>query len=224
MLAALTVFAITNDVSLAGYKVHLPIPGWLTNAAAVFRGSGRMFWPVSYCLLLGAIWLLVRRWGARVAAPVLGIAATLQVIDTSAGWIPLRHSSFRQTVNTADNSLHSRFWNQVARRYRRVRVAPFDPKRTNYRWAYFAASHGLATDAVHLARMRDDTIDKAQDSARQAVERGRFDDGALYVLGEAEAEKASYSKRPGDLLVTVDGVHVLAPNWWNLDPPAPHGK
>jgi hypothetical protein len=213
-LAALTAFAITNDVSLAGYKIHLPIPDWLANAAAMFRGSGRMFWPVFYCLLLGAVWLLVHRCGVRLAAGLLGVAAAVQVIDTSAGWMPLRLGGFTQNVDTAENSLHSRFWSQVSRRYRRVRVVPFDPQRTNYRWAYFAASHGLATDAVHLARMSDERVGAAQESTRQAVDQGRFDDGALYVLGDGEAARAARVKRRGDLLVTVDGVHVLAPNWW----------
>jgi hypothetical protein len=214
-LAALTAFAITNDVSFAGYKMHLPISDGLANAASVFRGSGRMFWPVFYCLLLGAVWLLVQRCGARFAAGLLGVAAVLQVIDTSAGWMPLRQGGCRQTVNTAESSLQSGFWNQASRRYRRVRVVPFDPKRTNYTWAYFAASRGLATDAVHLARMSGERVEAAQEATHQAIDQGRFDDGALYVLGEREAARVSQVKRPKDLLVTVDGVHVLAPNWWN---------
>jgi hypothetical protein len=89
-LLVLTLLAITHRIGLAAFIIvdlgHLPEflkALGLSDLLESFRSSGRLFWPVAYVLLVGAMFLLARTW------PVLCIVfAVIQFIDAG----PLRGS------------------------------------------------------------------------------------------------------------------------------------
>ncbi|KXV44017.1 DUF6311 domain-containing protein [Gluconobacter roseus] len=76
---ALTVIAISNRIYLFHIPVlltHLRVPG-----AEQMRSSGRMFWPVAYLIMLGAVYGLCRAWPR--AWPLLMLAGiAFQWCDT----------------------------------------------------------------------------------------------------------------------------------------------
>ncbi|MFT8483786.1 DUF6311 domain-containing protein [Gluconobacter oxydans] len=57
-------------------QTHFMVPG-----AEQMRSSGRMFWPVAYIILLGAVGNTYKIW-PRAAPTLLGIAVILQWVDT----------------------------------------------------------------------------------------------------------------------------------------------
>ncbi len=81
-LAALTVLALSNHVFAGHVQVlSVAVPGQaiLNNV----RGSGRLFWPVSYALLALALATLDRVPRRGLVALALVLAVALQVLDTA---------------------------------------------------------------------------------------------------------------------------------------------
>ncbi|MBC9208693.1 hypothetical protein IBL26_17720 [Roseomonas aerophila] len=83
VLASLTAVAVTPRL-YAGPWLILPLPAWPWDQVfGIVRASGRVFWPVGYALLLGAIALLGTRLPLRALAPALALAVALQAADAA---------------------------------------------------------------------------------------------------------------------------------------------
>jgi hypothetical protein len=54
-LLILLLFAMSNRVVVGSWEHTFPIPQWLYNFASILRGSGRLFWPLWYMFLIGAL-------------------------------------------------------------------------------------------------------------------------------------------------------------------------
>lgn len=81
-LAGLAMLDVSNHVYLGSTQV-LSLPLVARPLLDELRSSGRLFWPVAYALLAGALAVLDRGRGRRTMALVLAAAAALQVHDTS---------------------------------------------------------------------------------------------------------------------------------------------
>jgi hypothetical protein len=83
-LAGLTLFALSHKVYVRHTLVlSVPLPARVLTLFNELRSSGRMFWPVAYALLAGAVLVLDRLPRRAVSATVLTAALLLQVVDTS---------------------------------------------------------------------------------------------------------------------------------------------
>jgi len=83
-LVGLTLFALSNKVYVRHALVlNVPLPDRALTLFNELRSSGRMFWPVAYALLAGAVLVLDRLPRRAVSATVLTAALLLQVVDTS---------------------------------------------------------------------------------------------------------------------------------------------
>jgi hypothetical protein len=215
---ACTMFALSNRVAFGPWTIVVPLPASWETAAGVLRVSGRMFWPVYYLLLwLSLAWLVPRavaRFG-RVAVG-LGLAglAALQVWDTSAGWLPIRREH-AETGSVIPSPMQSDFWGVAARHYRKVRSVP--AANASRGWdaaALYAATNGLATDALYLARVDPRRLALLNARVRRQLESGAFEADTLYLLnGETYRWPLQSLDPAADLLGRVDGFVVLAPGW-----------
>jgi hypothetical protein len=215
VVCGLGLFALSNHIGLPGsWEMVIPLPAVIESGAGVLRSSGRMFWPVSYVIVLGAMLLVVRRFGPRRAGWCLGVCLALQVADTSAGWLPIRE---RLQIEGSDwqTPMAAEFWQQAAARYPNVRMLPVGNARPQWKVvAAYAVTHGNATDSVYLARMSAGALERAQRAATEALETGRYAVDSLYLLSEVAARTAILTTdRSNDLLAYVDGFFVLAPGW-----------
>ena len=85
VLAGLTLIALSSRVYAGHVKlIDLGAKPW-EDIFAVFRASGRAFWPVGYALVIGAV-AAVCRMPPPLRLPLLAVAIVLQLIDTA----PLR--------------------------------------------------------------------------------------------------------------------------------------
>ena len=85
VLAGLTLIALSSRVYLGQIKLlDLGVKPW-EDIFAVFRASGRAFWPVGYALVIGAV-AAACRLPVAARLPLLAAAIVLQVLDTA----PLR--------------------------------------------------------------------------------------------------------------------------------------
>ncbi|MBY0336265.1 MAG: hypothetical protein K2X11_06605 [Acetobacteraceae bacterium] len=210
-------FAISHQPSLGGRAIELVrMPERLLGLADALRASERYVWPLAYAGAIAAIWALVARLGGRRAGFALLGLALVQVVDFGPGQARMRHF-FPPTEARVPLRLAHPFWEEAARHYVRIRLVP--AQNQGFPWeevAVFAATHGLATDAVYLARSDEEA--KAALRARTAEElrSGRHEAGTLYVFRDDASLALALSGMDGrrDFVAEFDGVWVLAPGWW----------
>ena len=219
LLAALLwmlAFAVTHRVTVLGHVTELfALPGWAERIASTLRASQRFAWPLLYLLPVLAAASLAARIGGRRAGLVLTALFALQVIDLRPGMDFLRNlmaEAQARGVRPTDDA----FWSEAARRYDRLRAVPAANLGENWeRLAVIAARHGMATDAIYLARADEAAARALQARVLRDLERGRHEPGTIYMLRDGLAlELARQGMDPTrDLLTIVDGMDVLAPGW-----------
>lgn len=216
VLAGLWLLAVSHRVAIGGRVFEvIPLPGWIVAYADALRASERFFWPVLYAGLLGACVALVRRLGGKRAGFVLFAALMLQAADLRPGFARL-HDYFRPQPPTVPLRLADPFWAEAAQRYAFVRVVPTGMQAQNWEEvAVYAATLGLQTDAVYLARLDPRAVDAVNARVAQRLERGEHEPRTFYVLGDAASlALARAGMDPArDLLERFDGRWVLAPGW-----------
>jgi Family of unknown function (DUF6311) len=215
-LFCLAAFALSNKVGFGLITFELPVSKPLLQVAAIFRASGRMFWPVFYTLLFSILYIVVRSYRSELVIAILATALVVQIVDTSAGWRLVRKQAMVTSANTWSTPLKDAFWERAAARYRKVRsVMPELEKSPDWpTFATYAAKHGLATDAIYNGRLGLKQWDAAKAKARTALETGNFDQDSLYIMDASSfTEAARHINQDTDLMTQIDGFNVIAPGW-----------
>lgn len=215
-LAGLFVYALSNKVGVGSHEFEImPLGHILNQLANVFRASGRMAWPVFYVLVVVAIFVVVRGNSVRVAAVLLGLALVVQIADTRAAWQGMRQKLMTKPSAEWVSPLKSVFWDEAAGKYDKVRWIYPDNVTPQWQWlSYYAARHGLATDAVYLARVGPKQLHLAKERAASAIRTGNYERDSLYVLDQGVAGAAFLTvNQRTDLLAKIDGFYVIAPGW-----------
>ena len=215
VLAGLVVFALSNNVGLGSLSYEYYLPYKIYVLASVFRSSGRMFWPVFYAIVFVVIFLIVRGNNTRTAVYLLGFALVIQIVDTSAAWKDIREKLMMEPTATWVTPMVDPFWEEAGAKYKKVRWIP--PRSESPKWlpiAAYAGTHGLATDAVYLARVGILALEQARRIASNALKSGKYEADSLYILDESVFRQAAVSLDPTtDVVARVDGFNVLAPGW-----------
>lgn len=214
-LICLAFYAVSNKVGIGQIQFGFSLPEHFMRLANVFRASGRMFWPVFYVLILFALYSISRAYGNKVAGSLLVVSLLAQVADTSAAWTGIRKNFMLEPAKAWATPLKDPFWTEAASRYRKVRWVM--PANQSPHWqilAEYAGRHGLATDAVYLARVGAVEVEAARNQAASELESGRYRSDSLYIL-DAQSVRSAVSRVnfSSDLLAHVDGFYVLAPGW-----------
>ncbi|HVW92816.1 MAG TPA: DUF6311 domain-containing protein [Devosia sp.] len=207
------VFAISNKPALGHWEIGtIPLPGAVLDFASMFRASGRMVWPAAYLAAVLAFVLLARRLAPRPLLVLTAAALVLQIADTSKGWTEFAATRPAPSP-TWPTRIKSAFWDFAARHYDKVRAIPVEG--INRNWAelsFYAAFHGMSSDAAYLGRLDADGYWRLKAMARAALTEGALEPDALYVLDGPSAQRIRPFMRPGDMLVNVDGFIVFGRN------------
>lgn len=213
-LFALCLFSLTHHLGLGAQSYNFELPGNVVAALNTFRASGRMFWPVFYMLLLGAMALVARAYPARIAMAIAALAALLQVTDLSAVYPGIRKSYAASAESQWDTSLQHPFWDVAAKRYEKLRWLM--PKSPSPHWKVvgaYAAGHGMATDVVYLNRFSTVRLKALQEQAFKTITSGTYASDTLYFVDDGAFEIARRKLRRDDWAGRVDGFNVIAPGW-----------
>jgi len=218
--------SISNNIGILGFELRIPLTESLLNLASTFRSSGRMFWPLFYLILFFSIYFANKIFG-KYTVLVLGFICTIQIIDTSAGWLTIR-SNFGQSASAKfDSELIARlinpFWNDAGKKYRNVLIYPIQrdvlilPYGWNT-WAYYATVNHMATNSVFLGRYDQKKISNANIKIDNAIASGIYDLNSLYIFNDLSVLPVlSTLNQSKDLFINIDGYNVLAPNWKTCD-------
>ena len=216
VVAVMAFFAVTPQLSIGGATFTVfEVPAYFLRYADALRASQRFIWPFGYAALITAVFLLVRWLGGRFAGFVLAALVVIQVLDIRPGFARLHHF-FPPTAATVPVRLSDPFWAEAARHYTRIRIIPSGNQAPWWEEiAVFAATKGLETDAVYLARLDPKRVAALNAKLAQQLAAGEFEPQTLYVLGDEGAlALAGASHHPGrDLIGGFNGLWVLAPGW-----------
>jgi hypothetical protein len=216
-LLAMLLVAITHRVSIAGHVIEVfAMPQPLLEYLGALRASERFLWPFAYAALLAAIAALVHAIGSLRAGLVLCLLVLVQVADLRPGFARLARY-FPEAAEVAPLRLADPFWIDAARRYTRVRLAPTGMQAKHWEEvAVFAATLGLSTDAVYLARIDPEKVAALNKATLRRLVTGDHEPGSFYVLGdEATLTAARQGMHPArDRLEQFDGIWVLAPQFY----------
>lgn len=207
-------FALSDQVEIGGYGLHIPWPSSMIGIGNMFRSTGRFIWPIAYAAIFLITWAVSREWRRPVASVLLAVAALVQIADTSAGWKAYAQT-FAKQGRQWSTALRSPFWDQAAKRYRAVGLIVPVNRSPYYRdVSAWAQAHGMKSELVYLARYDVQAMEQLRAArVRQYVD-GSFARDTLWVTdGLTPAQLAKLKRRPGDLLTTVDSVTVYAPGF-----------
>jgi hypothetical protein len=216
-LLALWVLSLSNNISFGESLLYIPLPSWLETILSIFRCSGRLFWPVFYAIIFCQIYIIIRSYPISVARGILAACCILQVLDTSAGWIPLQKHLKQQSSVKPENLFSNIFWSEATNKYSNIRVSPLVNAQFQQRWehlATLAARNNLGTNAVYLARIDKIKLEQANNNFDVQLSTKSLNPETLYILDDSKILPALINIDPKkDLLAKIDNFVVLAPNW-----------
>ena len=219
-LIGLTFFALSNLVSFGMQTFEFPWPSALIEWASVLRSSGRLFWPMYYCLVFVMLAVIARNLSNKLVITLFASALFIQISDTSAGWWPLHRTLNELSKRPFPNPLNGPFWTTAANHYQAVVIYPLINNQAQLNWqpiAYFAATNHLRTNAVYLARKPSiDSVEQFNARIKSQLVSGDYDLNTLYVFSSPSEIKSSnhiqYDPN-NDFFGVINGVTILAPNW-----------
>jgi hypothetical protein len=213
----LTIFALSHNIHIGRLRFSYDLPETLLHLASTFRWSGKLFWPVYYGLIFGFLYLLIKLYSEKMVIIIMSLALFIQIIDTSAGWLPRRHILNQQVGSQYDSPLLDPFWEIAAKKYKLVQLMPLEygPRQSHWStFAPYAAIHHMGTDSVYIARPDAGKIQRNNSKLERALFESRLDPNTLYILdNRVVTSVVANINMNRDLLARIDNVNVLAPNW-----------
>lgn len=213
-LLILFLLALSNNMGIFVWQIHIPIPKRIEDMAQFFRSSGRMFWPVFYTIIVASFAIIFHFWSRQATILLLLAAITLQAPDVHA----LVSSQFVRGQNDALigslTFIKDGFWQMAAKKYSKVRGYPIrGPK--SQRWnvfGFYALKNGMGTDIVYLSRYNTDNVATLEKDTLEKIKTGKLDGDSLYIVDDATFELAKKSGANARMKV-IDGFNVIAPEW-----------
>lgn len=89
-VTALGIFSLSNNIGVGSFNYVLPLSDSVLQYANLFRASGRFFWPLFYLIIFTNLYLVIRAYKPWVASCLIVVAAIIQVVDTSSGWLNIK--------------------------------------------------------------------------------------------------------------------------------------
>jgi hypothetical protein len=215
LIIFLIAFAISNRVGIGDFSFTYPLPAWILRMADALRSSARLIWPVHYLLIIAIFIAIVRAYSYRVALLILGSCFLIQAIDTSKGWLANRQQlAHYQSEDMHVQKLSNSFWNKAPSHYRHLTLVPSINRPPNWEnFSIYAASNGLTTNAVHMARIDLAKQDESNTRLNQQIDTGLFDTDTLYVVENRFVIAALATAADNTAIAKIDTFNVIAPKW-----------
>jgi hypothetical protein len=216
---AMYIFSLSNSVHIGFNVYEIPMPEFATQILGTIRCSGRMAWPLTYLLLYCLLAILIKSFNPKLTGFFLLIVLSLQIADTSAGWLKIREEI--RDKNTAQHKFLTAdpFWNLAAKHYPNLKVSPTLDKQWQERWehiAKIAALNHQNTNAVYLARIDHSAVELTNRKFWSDLIGSKFDGHSVYIVDDAYPLPIMvHMNLEKDLLTQVDNFNIYAPNWFS---------
>jgi hypothetical protein len=221
-LILFTLFALSNQISVGPWTLTYSLPDSILQLAGILRSSGRFFWPVYYIIVFLLLCWVVEHFSRRSAVLILSFALAIQIMDTSAGWLPLRQTFAQLSENQAPPALSGPFWNAAGERYTKVVIWPLRSGQTQEHWqalSYFASTHQMGTNAVYLGRRADPLkVEQSNQTVQAQLEHQQLSTDTLYVISNTPINREwliQHPTGPETCVYETINLIVIGPAWYN---------
>jgi hypothetical protein len=193
---------------------------------AIFRATGRFFWPATYALVSLAIWSIVTRFRGPVAAAVLAGALLLQVADISPHWITLRDTAHSEEFHSWPRTMISPVWEGMLPNYRHIIFYPPEqcgPAPVPFlHAAVLAGTHGLSLNTGHLARRNQAATARYCAQVSSDFNAGLVRDDVVYLLNRELTGRFRANAKQPVVCATLDAIDtcVTASSYQRWSTPA----
>jgi hypothetical protein len=177
---------------------------------AIFRATGRFFWPATYALVALAIWAVVSRARRSIAAAILAVALGVQVADVSPQWTTLRDTAHSEAFHTWPRTMPSPLWERMLPHYRHIVFYPPEqcgPAPVPFlHAAVLAGTYKLSLNTGHLARR--DQAASARYCAQVSTDfnAGLVRDDTVYLLNRELTERFRANATQPVVCAEVDDI------------------
>lgn len=209
-----TLLAISNKVTI-GPWVLLEFQADFLNTLAVFRSSGRFFWPVNYALLFLILQLLIRRnrHSLKLTLFYLGFGLSIQEMDFYPKHLVYHQLSHGPQAQFAwENPLKSPFWKFALPHYQHItfippiacgeEAAPFGPL------SLLAGQYGLTINTGRLARAEVEKTMQYCQQLFQEVREGQIKSDTIYIIHPNHLETFQSAAKVPLTCNQIDGVNT----------------
>jgi hypothetical protein len=219
-LVGLTIFSISNNISIGSVEFKFLLPDYLQGAVSLLRSSARMFWPVYYSLLFIIFYYALKTLRARLFIPIFAAFVIVQVADSYLGWGKVKGYIYSLKVNAIPSPLISPFWKIAGKEYKKLKSFPLVHSQMQPDWGVYSkysSDFGLGTDIVYLARVDEKKIDLANNLFSRNLVHNKINMDEFYIIQD------SYVARFIDIagssqLRKIDGAYVYSPKgFFNTD-------
>jgi hypothetical protein len=212
-LAALLmgVFALSPRVTAAGSLV-VDLSGPWAERFAVFRATGRFFWPLGYLLMASALATIATRLPSRVALTVLFTLLIVQALDLHGAHEERRRAARDPSFYAWADPMTSPVWDRALPAYSHLVLYP-PPQcgASPMAWepaAHRAGLHGLTLNAGGVARPDETARLRYCHELGEQVKAGHLDPRTFYIVPSSEVESIRKAAQPPAVCGVIETVSV----------------
>ncbi len=212
VLLVLALISFSNYIGFGPWNLRVPLPEFLLSLLSIVRSSSRLFWPMYYAILLVIMYVLIKAYSSRSILILFGIAAVLQVIDTSAGWLPIREKVALSPSSQFKTKLQNPFWKDAGQHYKNIVTTGGQSNWEEF--GIYASENRMSTNIAHIARVDYKKSEQSFSKVNQQLHQGPLDLNTLYVFQDWKnsPDQIQYDAQK-NLLARINGVNLLAPGW-----------
>jgi len=228
----MSLFAFSNQILLGNFQItQFQLSPTLLTIVNIFRSSGRFTWPLMYVLIALIIVAVIGELPKALITPILLATLVFQVVDSNNG---TQFTTDAYSRVGPDIYLTSETWDVLGKKYDGVLFSPAAHKPRLFMSinADFLAENGvLWRDIGVLAQKYDWSMNSSyfsRDPANRfqkdntaldlSLVNGSFKSNVIYVfIGNDQWERAKLVAGKNDLVGILDGVPIVAPNFYPCD-------
>lgn len=223
------VFALSHQIFLGQFEVaYFDLNPSLLKLANTFRSSGRFAWPLMIIFIALIIIQIIRELPMAFVTPLLVATLVFQVGDSNNGW---QFTTDAYSRSGPEIYLTSEIWDVLGKKYDGVLFSPTAQKprlflslnqdfvsENGVLWrdiGVLAQKYGWSMNSSYFARDPDRRFDADNEALDASLNSGIFRKNMLYVFdGSDQWEKAKLVAGPNDLVGLLNGVPILAPDFF----------
>ncbi len=114
-----TFWALSNKISLGSYTFEIPINEYIFGTLSLFKATGRLFWIVTYFLMILSIIIIYKCFDKKKSISILILLLTIQIADTSAG---IKKKVYFNKPLDETIKLKDQIWDDLFKRYKIVKT------------------------------------------------------------------------------------------------------
>jgi len=222
-LLLLLIVGVTNVIRIGPLIFSIPIPDSILSIASIVRASNRLVWPLYYLLIFVILKVICSVYKGNKAKIIIVSIFIIQLIDLSAGWIPLRQSTGKNSAPMYVDYLKDDLWsmNEI-NRYKNIKRIPMEGPKTEgdqgvSSWeifGHYAGEHKMGLNYVVLARENKFKNTLLNNQLDESIKSGRYDKDSIYIVDDSHVMPVlRHLNSNNDVFARIDGFNVLLPGW-----------